>query len=140
MTKGLGTTPSPAKNGWLYFYRGLWLKCPVCGVSPLFRPVGQMRNINDWFETLKGCPHCDYKYDRESGYFMAALWMFDYGLASLFGIILLLMLFFFFQLSTWQLLLLTLLPTFLFAVLFVRHAKAFWLAIDHFFHHHDEGE
>ena len=114
------------------------MKCPVCGISPLFCPVGQMRNPIDWFETLEGCPQCRYRYDREAGYFMAALWMFDYGLAALFGIILLLVLFFFFELSTTALLISVLLPTLLLALLLMRHAKSFWLALDRFFHPEDE--
>ncbi len=133
------TAPDPpaSKTAWLYFQRSLRWRCPVCGVSPLFRPISQIRNVLDWFVTLPGCPRCDYVYDQEPGYFMLALWSFDYGAAALFGIGLFLILFTYCELSTWQLILLTLLPTMLFAVLFVRHAKAFYLAIDHYFFHED---
>ena len=68
---------------------------------------------------------------------MLAIWSLDYGAAAILGIVILLTLYNFFQLSTWQVLLLTLIPTFTFAVLFVRHAKAFYLAIDHYFFHDD---
>jgi uncharacterized protein (DUF983 family) len=128
---------SAIKKAWLYFQRSLRLRCPVCGVSPLFKPVSRIRNVMDWFVTLPGCPRCDYVYDQEPGYFMLALWSFDYGAAALFGIGLFLILFNYFELSTWQLILLTLIPTMLVAILFVRHAKAFYLAIDHYFFHED---
>jgi len=129
--------PSNLHKAWLYFERSARLQCPVCGLQPLFKPVGQISSITDWFETLPGCPHCNYKYDREPGYFMLALWSLDYGTAALVGIAIMLVLVNFFALSTWQLLLFTLLPTFLFALLFVRHSKAFYLAIDHYFFHND---
>jgi uncharacterized protein (DUF983 family) len=127
--------PPARKTAWLYLRRSLRLRCPVCGVSPLFKPIPQIRSVMDWFITLPGCPRCNYVYDQEPGYFMLALWSFDYGAAALFGIGLFLVLFNYFELSTWQLILLTLLPTMLFAVIFVRHAKAFYLAIDHYFFH-----
>jgi hypothetical protein len=125
--------PSPLRRAWLYFYRGLGLKCPLCGLSPLFCPLSQVRSVRDWFETLPGCPHCNYIYDREPGYFLLAFWMFDYAAAALFGLALFLFLSTFFQLSTVQLLIFTLIPMFIFAVLIVRHSKALYLAMDHYF-------
>ena len=125
------------KKAWRYFYRSAQLKCPVCGISPLFCPISEIKNINDWFETLPGCSRCGYVYDQAPGYFLLALWMFDYGVAALFGIALLLIFFNFFQLPTTQLLLFTLIPTILLAILIVRHSKAFYLAIDHYFFHND---
>ena len=125
------------KKAWLYFYRSARLRCPVCGVSPLFQPVHKLRSLSGWFETLPGCPRCNYVYDREPGYFMLALWSLDYGLAAMFGIGLLLMFYRCCQLSTFQLLLAVVIPTFIFALLIVRHSKAFYLAIDHYFFHDD---
>lgn len=106
-------------------------------MSPLFKPISHIRNVLDWFLTLPGCTRCNYVYDREPGYFMLTLWSFDYGAAALFGIGLFLFLFNYFKLSTWPSILLTLAPTMIFAVLFGRHAKAFYLAIDHYFFHED---
>jgi hypothetical protein len=105
----------------------------VCGQAPLFRPLRELRGVTDWFETLPGCPHCAYSYDQEAGYFMLALWSFDYGPAALLGISCLLFFHFFFELSTEWLLLVTLVPALLFALLIVRHAKAFYLAVDQYF-------
>jgi uncharacterized protein (DUF983 family) len=128
--------PSPLYRAWLYFYRSLQLKCPVCGRSPLFGPVRQVRSLRHWFETLPGCPHCNYLYDPEPGYFLLAFWMFDYGLAGLFGIGLFLVLYDYFNLAMLQVLWITLLAVTLFALLIVRHCKAFFLAMDHYFFRH----
>ena len=99
--------------------------------------MSQVKSVNDWFDTLPGCPRCNYAYDREPGYFMLALWSLDYGLAALFGIALLLIFYNYFDFSTAQMLLAVVLPTFIFALLIVRHSKAFYLAIDHYFFHND---
>jgi uncharacterized protein (DUF983 family) len=103
----------------------------------MFCPVSQIRGIMDWFQTLPGCPHCNYAYDREPGYFMLPLWSFDYLVAGLSGLTVFFILFNNFQLSTWQLLLFTLIPTFVVAILLVRHSKAFYVALDHYFFHND---
>ena len=143
MTKTIGSAPQPlqpslSKKAWLYFSRSFKLNCPVCGISPLFRPLRKTKSLRDWFETLPGCSQCDYIYDREPGYFMLALWSFDYGAAALFGIALLLFFTIYLELSTLPLLLLVIVPTFIFALLIVRHSKAFYLAIDRYFFHTDE--
>ncbi len=135
------TSSSSKTSGKLipYLLRSLRLRCPVCGLHPLFKPIGEMRSLNDWFQTLPGCPHCKYEYDREEGYYMLALWAFDYGPAAVVGIGLLLFFFFNYQLSTPLLLAAVLLPTFIFALLIVRHAKALYLMVDLLiFHSHDE--
>jgi hypothetical protein len=126
---------TPAKKARLYAYRSAQLKCPVCGISPLFCPVKEVKSITDWFVTLEGCPRCNYVYDQEPGYFLLAFWALDYGVAAIFGIALLFFLLNNFELSTTQLLLFTVVPTLIFAVLIVRHAKAFYLAFDHYFFH-----
>lgn len=138
MTNSATTTqpePSSLKKAWRYFNRSARLKCPVCGVSPLFKPVSKVRSVNDWFQTLSGCPKCDYVYDQEPGYFMLAIWTLDYGPACIFSIAVIAFLMNFFDLTTIQLLIFSLIPTFIFAVLIVRHAKAFYLAMDHYFFH-----
>ena len=127
---------SPWHRAWLYFYRSLQLRCPVCGLSPLFCPVSQVRSVGDWFQTLPGCPHCNYLYDPEPGYFLLAFWMFDYGFAGLFGIALFLALYHLLHLSMIQVLIITLIVITLFALLIVRHCKAFFLAMDHYFFRH----
>ncbi len=136
----IGAELTPSRRAWLYFYRSLRWTCPVCGLYPLFCPVSRVRNLNDWFATLPGCPHCQYAYDREPGYFLLAFWMFDYGLAALFGIALFLTLSNFFQLSVGPVLVGTLIPVTIFALLIVRHAKAIYLAMDHYLFQNHEAE
>ena len=75
---------------WLFIRRGLRLRCPECGISPIFIPARRVRSIWDWFTPLDGCPRCGYAYDREQGYCLLATWGVHYftvagssGLAAL---------------------------------------------------------
>ena len=47
-----------ARQAWLYFRRALRLRCPECGVSPVFVPWYRTRSLRDWFTPLDGCPRC----------------------------------------------------------------------------------
>jgi hypothetical protein len=127
---------SPLRRAWLYFYRSLQLACPVCGLSPLFCPASQVRSVTDWFQTLPGCPRCNYLYDPEPGYFLLAFWMFDYSFAGFFGIALFLTLYHVFHLSMIPILIITLISVTLLALIIVRHCKALFLAMDHYFFRH----
>jgi hypothetical protein len=127
---------SPLRRAWLYFYRSLQLTCPVCGLSPLFCPASQVRSVTDWFQTLPGCPRCNYLYDPEPGYFLLAFWMFDYSFAGFFGIALFLTLYHVFHLSMIPVLIITLISVTLLALIIVRHCKALFLAMDHYFFRH----
>lgn len=62
--------------------------------------------------------------------------MFDYTFAGLVGIGLFLSLYHYFQLAMLQVLWITLTTITLFALLIVRHCKAFFLAMDHYFFRH----
>ncbi|MBO0780738.1 MAG: DUF983 domain-containing protein [Ktedonobacteraceae bacterium] len=44
--------------------RALRLRCPVCGRGKLFHHV---------FTMYERCPVCDYRYEREEGYFSSAM-------------------------------------------------------------------
>ena len=46
----------------------LKMHCPYCGVAPL-------RNKGAWFTFAQGCKACDYRYEREEGYYTGASWM-----------------------------------------------------------------
>src|SRR5690349_1329720 len=59
-------------NLWQFLFRAIRLRCPECGVSPMFVPVARTRSLRDWFTPLDGCPRCGYAYDREDGYFLLA--------------------------------------------------------------------
>jgi uncharacterized protein (DUF983 family) len=126
--------PFSAKKVWRYLRRSARLRCPMCGISPLFLPARRTESLIDWFEMLPGCPRCDYAYEREPGYFLFALWLINFGLVTFFGVGLLLLLDFFFELSTAQLIFFVLVPLWLLGILTVRHVKAFFLAFDHLVH------
>lgn len=122
-----------ARKAAVYAKRALALRCPVCGESPIFVPWRDVRSLSAWLAPLDGCERCHYRYEREPGYFLLATWALNYlfvgGLALLAW----------FFLATWgggfsltAMLLLILAPMPLVSLLVARHAKAFWLAFDHF--------
>jgi len=43
--------------------RGLTKRCPLCGSGHLF---------DRWFKMKERCPRCDYKFEREEGFFLGA--------------------------------------------------------------------
>lgn len=98
----------------------------------MFVPFLQTRSLHDWFTPLDGCPRCGYAYERELGYFLMAIWAVGYGFGALFGLAIYLYLETHYQLSIATLLGATLAPTFVFVMFFARHAKAYYLAFDHF--------
>ena len=116
--------------------RAMRLKCPECGVSPVFVPVARTRSIWDWFTPLDGCPRCGYAYERESGYFLLATWGVNYGVVAGLGLGAALVLDATVGLTVRQALLYVFLPLPVLAFLFARHAKALYLAADHYFDPH----
>ena len=85
---------------------------------------------------LPGCARCRYEYERESGYFLLATWAVGYGATTLLGLLLWLVSAMVLHLTLGETLLAVLLPLPVFSLLFVRHAKALWLAFDHFWDPH----
>ncbi len=120
------------RRAWIYLRRALQLRCPECGCKPIFAPWWQTRSLRDWFTPLDGCPRCGYAYEREPGYFLLAIWAVNYGLGSILGLGIYFSLLFTVELSTPQILTAVLLPVLAFNLLFARHAKAIFLAFDHF--------
>src|SRR3954467_9222400 len=78
--------PAETPDAWKYFKRAMLLKCPECGVSPMFVPLRRTKSIADWFQPLDGCPRCGYAYEREQGYFLIATWVFNYGVVGGIGL------------------------------------------------------
>jgi uncharacterized protein (DUF983 family) len=120
-----------------YLGRALRLVCPVCGVCPMFPSVSRTRNLRDWFTPLDGCPRCGYAYDREPGYFLLSIWAINYGIAALLGLFLYLVFEILFDWPVWTLIAAVVGPVVVFNVLFARHAKAIFVAWDHFFDPHE---
>src|SRR5690349_15607465 len=78
------TEKSP--GAWTFIARALHLRCPECGISPLFIPAKKARSIWNWFTPLDGCPRCGYAYERETGYFLLATWAVNYGVVGGLGL------------------------------------------------------
>ncbi len=121
-----------------YFRRAMLLKCPVCGKSPIFPPLLRTRSLRDWFSPLDGCPRCGYPYEREPGYFLASTWVINYGAGSMLGIAIYVILDFTTRLPIGWLLAAVLSPILLFNLLFARHSKALFIAIDHLADPHEK--
>ncbi len=125
-------TPSLPRQIFNYLWRATFLKCPVCGTRPIFIPLARVRSLDDWFTPLDGCPVCGYPYDREPGYFLFAHWAIVYGVASLVGIGVYVWLQMFH--SDWSMkktLVVVGIPMPFVAFFISRHAKAYFLAVDH---------
>src|SRR4051812_39992030 len=136
VVRSLPIQPKVKASPWRFFVRAMRLRCPECGISPLFVPWRRTRSLHDWFTPLDGCPRCGYAYDREDGYFLMAIWGVHYFAIAGFGLVLGLILEHFLHIDVWWVVLLTALPTVVVGFLFARHAKSIYLAIDHFLDPH----
>jgi len=95
-----------------------------------------VRSLHDWFTPLDGCPQCGYAYDREPGYFLMAIWGVNYGVIGLGGMSLYFILRTATEISPLHLFLFCVMPAPFLSVLFARHAKSMFLALDHLFDPH----
>ena len=120
----------PARSAVRHLGRALRLRCPTCGVSPLFRPLRETRRLRDWLTPLEGCPRCAYRYDREPGYFLLAIFAFDYAATLAIGFALWAAYEWWLDLTVGQTLVATMTPMAVVSVLLVRHSKALFLAMD----------
>jgi uncharacterized protein (DUF983 family) len=128
--------PFSAGNAAAYLRRALRLRCPVCGEHPIFVAWRRVRSLHDWLTPLEGCPRCRYRYDREPGYFLLATWAFGYVAVGGAALVAWLLLATFTDVALVPMLLLLLVPMPVASVLVARHAKALWLALDHFLDPH----
>jgi len=131
-----GPEPRSLQLAMKYFWRATMLHCPECGISPVFPPLSRMRKPADLFTPLDGCPRCGYPYTREIGYFLMATWAVSYGISSLFGLAIYLYMEYVLNSSLSAMLWVCVSAVFIFNLLFARHARSYWLAIDHFFDPH----
>lgn len=127
------------RRAFLYTWRAILLRCPECGRSPIFIRLASVRSLHDWFTPLDGCPRCGYAYERETGYFLLAIWAVNYGAGSLLGIAIYIFLESFVPLSLPALMAWVIGPIVVFNLLFARHSKSLFLAMDHFFDPHTRG-
>ena len=125
-------------TAWTYFLRSLSLRCPTCGISPIFPSLKNTKTFRDWFTPLDGCPRCGYPYEREPGYFLLATWAGSYGMGSLIGLIFYFTIDLNFHPPILYLLLMVMVPVIIANILLARHAKSFFLAFDHFFDPHEK--
>lgn len=130
------------KKAMLYLGRALLLRCPVCGKSHIFPSLRWTRTLRDWFTPLDGCPRCGYPYEREPGYFLVSVWIINYGAGSVLGIAIYVIREIFYHPPIGQLILSVIVPVFFFNLLFARHSKALFIALDHYYdpHEKDPGE
>jgi uncharacterized protein (DUF983 family) len=131
-----GRDAQPPPSARRFIRRALHLRCPECGVSRVFVPLRQVRNLFDWFTPLDGCPRCGYAYEREPGYFLLAVWGVNYGVVGGLGAMLGLYLQHKYQPGVWSPVWLWLAWMPVLSVLLARHAKALFLAMDHYFDPH----
>lgn len=99
--------------------RAMRLRCPVCGVGPVFRGL----------TTRETCPYCGFHFEREVGYFTNAL-IVNYTVTSLPVLFVVAPLAYFSSLPIWTLLGIGSAIALLLPVLAYRHTKALWLAMD----------
>jgi uncharacterized protein (DUF983 family) len=117
----------------IYLWRAMRLQCPVCGRSPIFIPFWRTRSVMDWFTPLDGCPRCGFPYEREPGYFLFSLFVLNFGFVVSVALVTYIFLEYYANVSTAVLLIGTGLPAPFVAILIARHAKALFIAVDHFF-------
>ncbi len=119
------STPLPRDPG---LCKSLKLRCPYCGASSL-------RATGSWLRFADGCTACDYKYEREEGYFTGASWMVNYTVTVLVGIFAGVFLVFRFPNVNSSLIAAALAVVVLsFGAWFMPFSKALWMYVDHKLH------
>lgn len=127
-----------AKAG-AYLARATRLHCPVCGRTPIFPRALTIRRVADWFMPFDGCPRCGYAFEREPGYFLMAVWTLNAGFASMLGLGVYLGLAILAEVR-WEIAAPVGFATIVASnLLLVRHAKAYYIAVDHLLDPHDRG-
>ena len=105
----------------------------------MFVPLRKVRSLFDWFTPLDGCPRCGYAYEREQGYFLLAIWGVNYGLIAGVGLAIGLLLQSYTSVRMWVIIVGLAVAMPVASFLFARHAKALYLAMDHYFDPHVKG-
>ncbi|HEX7276200.1 MAG TPA: DUF983 domain-containing protein [Acidimicrobiales bacterium] len=116
---------APAPTPGRMLRRGLTKRCPVCGSGHLF---------HGWFRMKDRCPGCDFKFEREEGFFLGAYTInlaIAEGLVLLLGIVPLIWLLATRpDVSIWPLAGIGLVAALLAPLLFYPFSRTIWSAID----------
>ena len=120
-------------NPWVFFRRGMKLRCPECGHARVFKPWRATRSLDDWFQPLDGCPNCNYKYEPEEGYFLVATWVFNYAAVVGFAFAMAALIEWLWSPPLLIEIAVVILPMPILRLMLVRHSKAMFIALDHYF-------
>ncbi len=104
----------------ILIWRGLRLRCPACGASPVFR---------GWFEMHDRCPTCGRRFNRAPGYFLGSIF-FNYGVTAVLVVVAYFSLYFSELLTGTPLLAAMTGFIVLFPLWFFRYARSLWIAVD----------
>lgn len=107
--------------------RGLRLRCPRCGVGPLFR---------GFFSMYPHCLSCDLTFEREQGYFVGAIYI-NYAATAIIVIAGFFWLDRFINLSLAQQLILWSGFGIGFPLFFFRYSRSLWLSLEYIFNPED---
>ena len=119
-------------NAWTFLKRGFQLRCPECGISPVFLAAAQVRGLKQWMQPLPGCPVCGYAYEREPGYFLLSIWAINYGVMGALGLASLFLVDGIFHPPHWKTMCIVFPVLSVISIIFVRYAKSLFLALDHY--------
>ncbi|MCA9074092.1 MAG: DUF983 domain-containing protein [Planctomycetaceae bacterium] len=112
--------PQPRPTFETLVSRAMKLRCPRCGIGQLF---------TGWFTMPERCSECRFKYERASGYFLGSTYI-NYGLTAVSLTAIYFALHFGMGWSNRQLAAPLAVFCVLVPMLFFRHARALWLALD----------
>lgn len=100
--------------------RAIRLRCPRCGVGRLF---------HGFFAMKPSCDHCQLMFERESGFFLGAIY-FNYGVTAIVITIVYPLLTLSRTTTRQTALIASLVFSVLFPIWFFRYARSLWLAFD----------
>ncbi|MDP2606978.1 MAG: DUF983 domain-containing protein [Deltaproteobacteria bacterium] len=102
---------------------GLCLRCPRCGVGPLYAKPFRMHS---------NCRQCDLQFEREQGYFVGAIYI-NYAATVAIAVPGFFLLDAFTGMTINQQLALWVPFAIIFPLLFFHHSRSLWLVVDHYF-------
>jgi uncharacterized protein (DUF983 family) len=108
---------------WRILKSGLCLRCPRCGVGPVFSGLLSMH---------QRCLKCQFQFEREQGYFVGAIYI-NYAAIVIILIPGYFALDYFLNISHTTQLILWLAFAVFFPLLFFRHSRCLWMTLDHIF-------